>query len=134
MPNDTHLRPCILVVEDDDAVRRSLQLLLCSKGLEVRAYRSARQAVSDSLTRSASCLVADLVMPEIDGIELLDTLRREGWNGPAVLISGFLTDALEKRAREGGFAEVLRKPLGDCILVNTVCRLISAKEQESIQH
>ncbi|HEX6260226.1 MAG TPA: response regulator, partial [Woeseiaceae bacterium] len=117
-----------------DAVRRSLQLLLCSKGLEVRAYRSARQAISDPLTRGASCLVADLVMPEIDGIELLDTLRREGWYGPAVLISGFLTDALEQQAREGGFAEVLRKPVGDSILVNTIRRLISApKEEESIQ-
>lgn len=124
------LRPCVLIVEDDDAVRRSLQLLLRANGLDARAFSSAAQALADPRTREAECLVADLVMPEVDGIELLEGLRKDGWQGPAVLISGYLTDPLEKQAKEAGFAVILQKPLREHILVESVRTLISRREGE----
>jgi FixJ family two-component response regulator len=117
--------PCILIVEDDAAVRRSLQLLLRSKGLEVRAHGSATNALADPMTIEAACLVADLKMPDIDGIELLRTLRQRGWKGSAILISGFMTDVLEAQARMAGYAGILRKPVADSLLVAKIQELVA---------
>ena len=114
----------MLVVENDQAVRRSLQLLLRGRGLDVRAYSAAPQAIADPETRRAACLIADLVMPEVDGISLLAALRRDGWNGAALLISGFLTEALERKALGVGYAAVLPKPVAHNRLVETVERLL----------
>ena len=118
-------RPCVLVVEDDDAVRRSLQLLLRGRGFDVRAYASARLALADHNTRAAVCLVADLVMPEVDGVALLGALREDGWSGAAILISGFLTPDRAAAAEQAGFAMVLRKPLAETSIVDAVSRAVA---------
>lgn len=117
-------RPCVLIVEDDAAVRRSLQLLLRGRGLDVRAHASARQALADPNTRTAACLVADLVMPEVDGVSLLSALREDGWKGPAILVSGFLTPERVAAAERVGFTAVLKKPFADASLVEAVSRVI----------
>jgi FixJ family two-component response regulator len=114
----------ILLVEDDDAVRRSLQLLLSSQGYDVRAYSSAVGLSNDPEALRSACLVADLMMPEKDAIDLLTRLKEAGWTGPAILISGYLTAEREKAARHAGFDEVLAKPFSDSSLVRTVRGLI----------
>ena len=118
-------RPCVLVVEDDDAVRRSLQLLLRGRGLDVRAHASARAALADPNSRAAVCLVADLLMPEVDGVALLEALRHDGWVGPAILISGFLTPERILAAEQAGFTTVLRKPLVETSIAEAVNRAIA---------
>src|SRR3954466_4862503 len=72
----------IVIVEDDARVRRSLQLLLTGQGFEVRAYPSARGLGSDPEAPKSDCLVADLIMPDSDGLALLRQLRHAGWTGP----------------------------------------------------
>ena len=118
-------RPRVLLVDDDAAVRRSLQLLLLGHGLDVRAFASARQALADPLANEAACLVVDLVMPEIDGIALLAGLRASGWTGPAILISGQLTPERAVNAEQAGFASVVRKPFADESIVETVHRVLA---------
>jgi FixJ family two-component response regulator len=117
-------RPCILVVEDDDAVRRSLQLLLRSRGMEVRAYASACSALGDSAVMEGKCLIADLMMPEVDGIDLLRKLRENGWSGPAVLVSGHLTPQLEELAMSAGYGAVLHKPVSEGTLTGLMADLM----------
>lgn len=117
--------PCILLVEDDDPVRRSLQLLLRGRGFDVRAYASSSQALADPLNRSAVCLIADLVMPELDGIDLLGGLRADGWTGRAILVSGYLTAEKRKRAEEAGFDAVLAKPVAENVLMSVLASLSS---------
>lgn len=119
-------RPCILVVEDDTAVRRSLQLLLRAHGYDVRAYGSAVAALSDEKARAAVCLVADLMMPDVDGIALLNQLRGASWHGPAVLISGHLTQMSRQAADDAGYAAVLDKPVPDSRLTDVVAGLLAA--------
>lgn len=119
-------RACVLIVEDDAPVRRSLQLLLRAQGLDVRAYASTAQALADPLARSAHCLIADLSMPDLDGFALLGALRAEGWSGPAILISGHLDDDIERRGSEAGFGTVLRKPIFDRQLTARIGELIAA--------
>lgn len=117
-------RRCVLLVEDDRDIRRSVQLLLRADGFEVRAYASAGEALADSQARVADCLIADLVMPELNGIGFLSSLRARGWEGPSILISGYLTPTLEASARSAGFHHVLAKPLNDHALLNLVRKCI----------
>lgn len=119
-------RACVLIVEDDAPVRRSLQLLLRSHGLDVRAYASTAHALADPLALAAHCLIADLAMPDLDGLALLHALRGQGWSGPAILVSGQLDDDIERRGREAGFDAVLRKPIFDRQLTGRIAELIAA--------
>ena len=118
-------RACVLIVEDDAPVRRSLQLLLRSHGLDVRAYASGRTALADPLAQSAHCLIADLAMPDPDGLTLLRSLRELGWSGPAILVSGQIDDDIERRGREAGFDAVLRKPIFDRQLTGRISELLA---------
>ncbi len=68
-------RPVIMLVEDDPGVRRSIQLLLQAKGYDVRSYASSKALLADPLALAAACLVTDYLMPEIDGIGVLQALR-----------------------------------------------------------
>jgi FixJ family two-component response regulator len=116
----TEPKRSILLVEDDDAVRRSLQLLLSGRGHDVRAYPSALSLARDSAALRCDCLIADLMMPPSDAITLLGELRSAGWLGPAILISGFLDNEWQALALRAGFHAVLSKPMSDSLLVRTV--------------
>ena len=118
-------RPRVLVVEDDDAIRRSLQLLLRSRGFDVRAYASPSFALADKENRTAVCLISDLLLPGMDGIMLLADLRLEGWSGAAILISGYLDADRANQAASAGFDAVLEKPVRDSRLVSTLNDLIA---------
>ena len=73
-------------------MRRSLQLLLFSQGYDVRAYPSGAGLADDPEALRSDCLVADLLIPDGDAVALLKDLRRAGWHGPAILISGHLDE------------------------------------------
>ena len=119
-------RPEILVVEDNSAVRRSLQLLLVARGYQVRAHASSSQALADPAARSAACLVADLMMDEVDGIDLLEGLKGQGWAGPAILITGNAEGERAQHAANAGYATVLQKPFVDALLIEAVSRAVAA--------
>jgi FixJ family two-component response regulator len=123
--NGSPWRPLVLVVEDDDAIRRSLQLLLRSRGFDVRAYAAPGFALADRENRTAMCLISDLVLPGLDGTKLLADLRAEGWQGVAILISGYLDAGRMDQAASVGFDAVLEKPVRDSRLVSTMTDLIA---------
>ena len=66
------------------------------------------------------CLIADYLMPDIDGISLLASLRKQGWSGPALLITGHFDITLDKRALAAGYSAVFEKPLRSERLINAV--------------
>ncbi len=105
-------------------MRRSLQLLLVAQGYDVRAYRTGSGLATDPEALRAACLVADLIIPDLDGLNLLQGLREAGWSGSAILISGHLTDEWASRARALGFDAVLQKPIGETVLVSWIARLL----------
>lgn len=119
-------RPRILLVEDDAPVRRALQLLFSSHGYDVRSYGGSAGLEQDPEALAAACLIADLVLPDRNAIDLLQSLRSHGWDGVAVLVSGQLTPELAGRAIEAGYDAVLPKPLQDTVLVKEVDRLLAA--------
>jgi FixJ family two-component response regulator len=120
-------RPKILLVEDDAAVRRSLQLLLSSRGYDVRSYGSSIALLADTANRTAVCFVADYRMPEQDGISVLRTLRGDGWKGSAILITAFPSPDVARRALAEGFDLVLEKPLRGSAIADAVSRLTAGE-------
>jgi two-component system response regulator FixJ len=123
------IRKRVLLVEDDSAVRRALQLLLFSHGYEVRAYPSGTGLAHDPEAMRADCLVADLIIPDGDAITLLNDMRRAGWTGQAVLISGYLNSEREAVALATGYAAAFSKPIGDAVLINCLSQLLAPRNQ-----
>ncbi|MCD2315268.1 response regulator [Sphingomonas sp. IC-11] len=105
------LRRVVLLVEDEDAVRRSLQLFLTGRGYHVRAYSAAATLLADKSLDGAGLLVADYRLPDSSGIRLLTTMRQRGWRGRAILMTGHGCEELEGLAREAGFETLMGKPL-----------------------
>jgi FixJ family two-component response regulator len=119
-------RPRVLLVEDDSAVRRSLQLLLSGHGYDVRAYAKAAGLAREPEALRADCLIADLIIPDGNAVSLITDLREAGWKGPAILISGHLTNEWTERALARGYAAAFAKPIGDSVLIKCLERLLPA--------
>ena len=128
MTKSSEATPCVLLVEDDDAVRRSVQLLLQSRGYEVRAYSSAVGLARQPEALRCRCMIADLMMPQADAIKLLGELRADGWNGKTILISGYLNSDWEAKALAAGYDRVFHKPISETVLVRAVAELLSAAQ------
>lgn len=110
-PLHQDLRPLVLLVEDDDGVRRSLQMLLTGCGYRVKSFAAATPALADPASMDVTLLVADYRLPDSDGLNLLQSLREKGWQGRAVLVTAFPSGQLADAARDAGFDTVIEKPL-----------------------
>lgn len=117
-------KPRILVVEDDDSVRRSTQLILRGRGLDVLAYPTGERLLLEKDIDHTACLVADYRLGDHNGISLLSALRARGWPGPAILMTGYPSHNLRLSAEVAGFDLFLEKPLREYALINGIARLI----------
>jgi FixJ family two-component response regulator len=101
----------ICVVDDDEAVRDSLGILLTARGLSVRTFDSARKFLDDGAANSCACLLLDMHMPEMTGLALLLELRQSGKPVSAIMITAGSDASLGEKAEEAGALAVLRKPV-----------------------
>lgn len=108
------------VVDDDEAVLDSLRALLESYGFLVRGYASAKDYLTGADHSGTRCLVVDLHMPEMSGLDLLKSLRARGRRFPAILITGRGEKNLHGRAAEVGAVGMLHKPIDDAALVSLI--------------
>ncbi|WP_420138396.1 response regulator [Sphingomonas sp.] len=106
-------RPVLLLVEDEPAVRRSLQLILQGDGFDVRSFGSAATLLADPSASSAIALVADYRLPDSDGLSILRDLKAAGFKGRAVLVTGYGSSHLSMNALAAGFSSILEKPFAD---------------------
>lgn len=118
----------VYVVDDDDAVRDSLQALLESRGFTVEAYDSAEAFLAADRAGRASCALVDLRMTGMDGIALLERLRADGDRLPILLITGHGDVPVAVRAMKAGAADFIEKPYSNETLVASIARVI---EKES---
>lgn len=100
----------IAIVDDDDDVRVGLRSLLRSYGYVANAYDSALALLASGSLGDYHCIITDLQMPGMSGIELLEQLRREHNQLPLILMTAFPEAALRKRALQGGASCFLSKP------------------------
>ena len=104
----------VCVVDDDEAVRDSICVLLQSEGLAARAFGSAAEFLSDADALSAICFVFDVHMPGMDGVTLLREVRGKGVSAPIFLLTG-RADAAVKRAAHDAGAILLNKPYAELL-------------------
>ena len=101
----------VCIVDDDDAVRDSLRALLESYGLTVFDFDCAAASLSAKPAVEPGCLIVDLHMPGLDGLELIELLRRRRVQTPAILLTGRHDDQAAQRARDSGVLKLLHKPV-----------------------
>src|SRR5690348_7375567 len=116
----------IFLVDDDTAVRDSLKLLLETHGLAVRDFASGAQLLQESAPRPGDCLVCDVHMPVMSGLEIVETLARRGIASPAILITGRTDEALRRRARAAGAFLLIEKPIDGDLLIDAIDRALNA--------
>jgi two-component system response regulator FixJ len=123
----------VYVIDDDEAVRDSLQFLLGSVDFEVRLFESA-QAFLDALGSLAfGCVVSDVRMPDIDGIELLRRLKSLGSRFPVIIMTGHGDVPLAVEAMKLGAVDFLEKPFDDGLLITMVDAGLKRAEPEARQ-
>lgn len=110
----------IIVVDDDDTVRRVLRRMLESVGYEVREAPNGRRAVAEFHNRPADLLITDIFMPEQEGIETISALRREHPDLKIIAISGIAGDHYLRMAKLLGARATLQKPLRLATVLDTV--------------
>jgi two-component system response regulator FixJ len=124
----SQLRPSsapVFVVDDDAAVLDSLQSLLDAEGFAVAGFESGATALPAIARDPPACLVLDLHMPVLGGLELMDQLAARGIRLPVVVITGRFDRKTTQRALAAGASAVLRKPFDHGELVDAIDRALA---------
>jgi FixJ family two-component response regulator len=117
----------IIVVDDDKAVRDSLEFSLGIEGFTVRAYSSARELLEENRLPACHCLIIDQNMPEMSGISLILMLRAREITTPAILITTNPGAVLRERAAAAGLS-IVEKPLLGPALVERIHQLVADRK------
>ncbi|MFZ0266604.1 response regulator transcription factor [Caulobacter sp.] len=112
--------PTVYVVDDDISVRESLEALIQVSGWDVRVFASATDFLATPANPGPSCLVLDVGLPDLNGLDLQDRIAGERSQMPIIFITGYGDVPMTVRAMKAGAAEFLTKPLGDDVLVNAI--------------
>jgi two-component system, LuxR family, response regulator FixJ len=112
--------PTVYVVDDDDAMRDSLDFLLAAAGFSVRAFESASSFLGVLARVQAGCLVTDIRMPGMDGLELLRRVKRERPRFPVIIMTGHGDVPLAVEAMKLGANDFIEKPFEDQSLIDTI--------------
>ena len=127
----------VFVVDDDHAVRASLQWLLESRGLPVKAFDAADpflEALEQMPERPRGCLLLDVRLPGMSGLDLQTQLRRSGVVLPVIMISGHGDVAMAVRAMRAGAVDFLEKPCDERVLLDRIDEAITSQDRaEQIQ-
>lgn len=117
---DARQASVVLVVDDDRSVRRSLERLLRSAGWNVRSFESAEALLKEDLPAGPACLIADVHLGNMSGLELQAALRMRAPKLPVILTSGLDNHELELEACRLGTLAFLRKPFDARVLLDWV--------------
>ncbi|MBV9835887.1 MAG: response regulator [Alphaproteobacteria bacterium] len=120
------LSRAVAIVDDDAAVRHALKFALESEGLNVRVHGRAPALLDDPELYRYGCLVIDYRMPDVDGLELVDALRRRGVSAPIIMITGRANAGMRERAGRAGIDTILEKPLSDSALSTAIHSALAA--------
>jgi two-component system response regulator FixJ len=123
--------PLVYVIDDDDAVRESLGFLLRSVQIGVQSYESAKSFLAALPKLNGGCVITDVRMPEISGLDLLRRLRELRVEMPVIVITGHGDLQLAVEAMKIGAVDFLEKPFDDEVLVASVRSALGRWQQEA---
>jgi FixJ family two-component response regulator len=127
MPPDP--QPIVFVVDDDRAMRDSLRWLLESVGLSVRTYATAAEFLDDHDPAQPGCLVLDVRMPGMSGLDLQTELAQRGAELPTIVVTGHAEVAMAVRAVKAGAIDFIEKPFSDQLLLDRVRQALEIDRQ-----
>lgn len=125
--------PVIFLVDDDPSVRKSLSRLISSAGYPVEAFSSAREFLNRNPSQDSGCLLLDLKMPDINGIELQEELILTGNTIPIIFISGHANVPISVRAMKGGAVDFLTKPFNGDQLFSAIKSAIEKRAKKQTE-
>lgn len=117
-------KPVVFVVDDDEAICESLRLLIGDIGLEVRTFTSARQFLEEYDSSRPGCLVLDVRMSGISGLELQARLNETGIPIPTIIITGHADVPMAVEAMKAGATDFIEKPFRDQVLLDSIQKAI----------
>ncbi|MHC4570798.1 MAG: response regulator [Planctomycetota bacterium] len=124
-------KPVVFVIDDDESVCRSLRRLIRSVGLNVRTFTSAKDFLNQGCQNVPGCLVLDVRMPEMDGLELQKRLVDSGSKMPIIFISAHEDISTCEQGLRAGAVAFLQKPFEDQILIEKVNSTLSRFSEEN---
>jgi FixJ family two-component response regulator len=116
----SHATPIVFVVDDDVSVRRSLELLIGSVGWKPKTFASAQEFLSSPRVLAPSCLVLDVSLPDLNGLELQKRIASDRADMPIIFISGYGDVPMTVQAMKAGAVEFLTKPFSDDVLLTAI--------------
>lgn len=127
MRNDTSVH----VIDDDDAARDALRFMLEAAGVRVRTYESAKDFLAVLASAESGCVITDVRMPEISGIELLERLKRTDDRFPVIIITGHGDIPLAVEAMKLGAVDFFEKPYDDEAMLAAVQSALNRQQDDA---
>ena len=113
-------KPVVIIVEDDASVRRALEFSLEAGGFEVLAFSRPKALLGIAIPDYNACLLLDIYLPEMTGVELYKSLKSSGCHLPAILITARVDSATRTLIEEAGPVPILIKPFSRKALLSAV--------------
>jgi FixJ family two-component response regulator len=130
LPDETKI--LIYVVDDDVSVRQALEMLFISADMKVLTFKSAEDLLKCKLRKEKTCLITDIKMKRLSGLELQQQLTARGIKIPVIFLTAFDSNESRQQAKQAGAAGYFRKPVDDQALLDTIewvlSRDLSSKE------
>jgi FixJ family two-component response regulator len=112
--------PVISIVEDDADVRTATESLVKSHGFDVRTFASAQDFLRSHSVAQTACLISDVQMPVMSGIELQAALADRGFRIPTIFVTAFMDESIKRRAMDAGAVGFLYKPFKTSSLIQFI--------------
>lgn len=119
----------IFVIDDDDSVRRSLRRLLGAVGLNVEAFESAQEFLDQEHYDGLGCIILDVRMPGLSGLQLQEDLIRRNYNMPIIFVTGHGSIPMSVKAMKAGASDFLTKPFDNQELLDAINQAIGQHKQ-----
>lgn len=113
-------KPLVYVVDDDEAIRRSISFLLKTSGYAVKAYASGAEFLAEAGRLERGCILLDVRMPDIDGMEVQQRLRESGVLLPVIIMTGHGDIDMAVRAMKAGASDFIEKPFEKALLFDAL--------------
>lgn len=123
--------PIVHIVDDDAPMRDSVAFLLRAEDIETRTYESARALLDRRAELEPGCIITDIRMPEMNGLEMVVELKRSGVLQPVIVLTGHADVSLAVQAMKAGVIDFLEKPFQDEALLRTVRNALSQSGGEA---
>ena len=119
-------KPALILVEDDLSVLRALRRLMLSAGFQVMAFDRPRAVLDSELPKTDACLIVDVHLPEMNGVQLCETLAASGCRLPVIMITGRLDEATHELTHRAKAVAVLFKPFTREALLEAISEALGA--------